>query len=391
MKTTRRPVCPAAGFFVFTSMSKTTKIQWCDSTVNPGMGCDGCELWPTLPIICNSIASLVSSASPTPKRQVRNIIANLTSRFSSPTELWYARDQLINTLSDTFPHVPSCDWISTIERLYRCYAGILHLRYGGTADRSSIPSNPGFSPSFDIPTLFPERMARAARWNDLSGTSRRDEPWLNGLPRLIFVSDMGDALSRAIDFDFLKTEVIDTATSPEGLRHVWLWLTKRPERMAEFAGWLLTEHRLQWPGNLIAMTSVTNRATRSRIVQLRKVPSKLCGLSVEPLIESVELDLDEIDWLIVGGESGTYAGQFDLEWARSLREQCRQAGAAFFVKQLGANVAEEGFPIELDDGHGGDWDQWPLDLRVREFPGTFRAVTRTRQLHSSNVAITPHS
>ena len=144
--------------------------------------------------------------------------------------------------------------------------------------------------------------------------------------------------------------------------------------MAEFADWLLATHGIEWPENLAAMTSVTNRATRSRIDKLRKVPSKLRGLSVEPLVESVELDLTGIDWLIVGGESGDHARDFDIEWARSLREQCREAEVAFFVKQLGASPVENGFPIEFRDSHGGNWNEWPEDLRIREFPAAFTAT-----------------
>ena len=182
---------------------------------------------------------------------------------------------------------------------------------------------------------------------------------------------MGDALSEGIEFDYLNAEIIEVVTSPEGLRHFWLWLTKRPARMAEFGDWLLATHGMKWPDNLAAMTSVTNRATRTRIDELRRVPAKLRGLSVEPLVESVELDLAGIDWVIVGGESGKYSRTFDLDWARSLRGQCHGAGVAFFVKQLGANPVEDGFPIELRDSHGGNWDEWPEDLRIRDFPKAF--------------------
>jgi protein gp37 len=67
----------------------------------------------------------------------------------------------------------------------RCYAGFLHTRF---------PTNPGFSPEFLKPKLFLGRMADAAAWPDLIGTRRPEKPWLDSLPRLIFVSDMGDAL-----------------------------------------------------------------------------------------------------------------------------------------------------------------------------------------------------
>jgi hypothetical protein len=114
------------------------------------------------------------------------------------------------------------------EERKTCYAGQLHRRY---------PNHPEFAPDFLAPTLFPGQMAKAARYADLTGTDRPEKPWLNGLPRLIFVSDMGDALSdqRAVyaggkpgsggggvPFDFLKSEMMDTAVSDTGRHHHWL-------------------------------------------------------------------------------------------------------------------------------------------------------------------------
>src|SRR4051812_42951992 len=131
------PIPPVTIFSIFEKiLSGQTEIQWCDSTVNPAMGCDGCELW----------------------------VQGAGGRRT-------------------------------------CYAGILHERRGG--------KNIGFAPKFEIVTEFPGRMAKAARWPDLTGRVRDDKPWLDGLPRLIFVSDMGDALSAAIGFDYLKREIID--------------------------------------------------------------------------------------------------------------------------------------------------------------------------------------
>lgn len=112
-------------------------------------------------------------------------------------------------------------------------------------------------------------MAAAATWPDLTGTSRRDKPWLDGLSRLIFVSDMSDALS-SVPFDFLEAEVVANVTSPEGSRHQWLWLTKRPERMAQFSDRLKAKS-LSWPNNLWAGTSITSQGTTSRIKYVLRV------------------------------------------------------------------------------------------------------------------------
>ena len=138
-------------------MSQKTRIHWCDSTVNPTMGCDGCELWG--------------------------------------------------------------------KQRKTCYAGILHDQFGG--------HKPGYAPTFGQVTLFPGRMAKAAAWSDLRGKARPDKPWLDGLPRLIFVSDMTDSLCPSVSFEYLKEEVIENVISDKGQRHCWLWLTKRATRMAK--------------------------------------------------------------------------------------------------------------------------------------------------------------
>jgi protein gp37 len=96
--------------------------------------------------------------------------------------------------------------------------------------------------------------------------------------------------------------------------------------------------------------------------------AKFKGLSVEPLWEKITLPLAGFDWVIVGGESGPYAEPFDLAWAYDLKEQCRKAGTALFLKQLGAKPIESGQPLKLKDPHGGDWNEWPEGLRIRQFP-----------------------
>ncbi len=278
-------------------MSSHTDIQWSDSTVNPVMGCDGCELW-------------------IPKQGV---------------------------------HI--------------CYAGFLHGTRGKT--------NSGFARNFDKPQVFAGRTAKAARWSDLTGQNRPDKPWLNGMPRLIFVSDMGDALSHAIPFEYLQKEIVEVAASPRGRRHVWQWLTKQPGRMAEFSEWL-DKHGVVWPDNLWAGTSVTTPKTVNRVKALIRVGGDTTTrfLSVEPQWEEIDLTewLPKLDWIIQGGQSGKDARPFDLAWARSMFTAARRAGVPYFLKQLGAHVVDGGRRLRLRDRHGGDWGDWPGDLRVREVP-----------------------
>ncbi len=246
------------------------------------------------------------------------------------------------------------------EHRQTCYAGILHRRFGGVSS--------GYAPTFEQVTLFPERMRRASRWSDLAGTERENKPWLNGLPRLIFVSDMSDALSEEVDFEYLRSEVIEIVTGDKGRRHRWLWLTKRPKRMAAFSEWL----NCDWPTNLWVATSITTQQTTSRIDDLLRVGNDetIRFLSVEPQWESIHLErwLPQIDWVIQGGESGPTARPFRIEWAESLIEQCQLSGVRFFLKQLGSNVWKDRKKCHFTHSHGGNWDEWPRTLRVRELP-----------------------
>lgn len=288
-------------------MAVSTKIQWCDSTCNPTMGCEGCELW--------------------------------------------------------------------TSKVKKCYAGMLHRRFGGATR--------GYSPTFEEITYWPGRMEEAARWRDLRGMKRPDKPWLDGLPRLIFVSDMSDALSSEVPFEFLENEIIANVTSDLGQRHCWLWLTKRPDRMAKFSAYL-TEKGTAWPQNLWAGTSITSQTTTSRIRHLLKVgnDSTIRFLSVEPQYVSIDLTpwLPNLDWIIQGGESGPSANDFDVAWAYSLIRDCRAHDVPYFLKQLGAVVRSNGSELTFDDGHAGDWAEWPKQLRVRQLP----KLTSKRQSSGSS-------
>lgn len=275
-------------------MGKDTEIPWCDDTVNPTTGCDGCELWP------------------------------------GP-----------------------------------CYAGHLHeIRLA-----KSLPKL--YAPRFTEVRLAPGRMVKAAAASDLAGWRRSDKPWLGTLPRLIFVSDMADALSAAVPFEYLLHEIILNVTSVRGRRHHWLWLTKRPKRMAQFCRWL-ADQGVPWPANLWAGTSITTQATTSRIDSLLQVgdAATIRLLSVEPQFESLNLRpwLPDLDWIIQGGLSGCDAHPFDLAWVESLIDQCGSAGVPYFLKQLGSHVVSSGRRLSFRDGHAGDWSEWPAALRVRQMP-----------------------
>lgn len=351
----------------------TTNIQWCDSTVNPVMGCDGCELYPQPKLIASAIIENLVKAN-IPPRLAEEVVRSVCDGLDT-TDLHQQRAAIGQKIESGLPKKFRQDIeaivINTIREKVKCYAAVIHHNRGENTAKPENKPHPGYATRFERPTTFSGRMNDAADLSPLSGTERENKAWLNGLPRLIFVSDMGDALSKDISFDFLKREIVDVVTSPKGARHIWLWLTKRPVNMFRFARWL-KDQGVDWPDNLVPMTTVTSSKTSYRVKHLKMIPAKAWGLSVEPLRESITLDLAGIDWCIVGGESGFKPAPFDLAWARDLQQQCQESGTAFFLKQLGGNPIVDGKKLlKLKDRHGGDWEQWPDDLRERNFPAAF--------------------
>lgn len=365
-------------------MSIRSDIQWCDSTVNPVMGCDGCPLYPSSTVLVANQISDDLAAIGTDPLVARALLAQRFGELPF-SEIYHRRDELGELISaDLKAHgigrqAKAGVIVSKgIASSLRCYAGVLHSRYGENPLKPDKKLNPGYARRFEQVTQFPGRMLEASKWKDLSGTAREDKPWLVDFPRLIFVSDMGDALSIDVPFDYLRQEIIDVVQSEMGKAHVWLWLSKLPRRMAVFSDWLV-EQGIPWPDNLVPMTSVLDPDMAVHVKHLKRIPAKVRGLSVEPLWGSVDIDLDEIDWVIVGGESGHQAKPFDLKWARSLRDRCREEGTAFFMKQLGAKPEEDGKRIKLEDAHGGNWEEWPEDLRIRELPEKFHRLAVPRE------------
>jgi protein gp37 len=166
-------------------------------------------------------------------------------------------------------------------------------------------------------------------------------------------------------------------------QHSYQILSKRPRRLSRlllsdrFAGdvhaltWQMDGHMARprhWPlPNVWMGTSIEMDRYCPRADSLRETPAAVRFLSLEPLLGPLpSLDLTGIDWAIIGGESGGGAREMDLGWARDLVTRCREAGTAVFVKQLGSCWARR----NGGHGKGGDWDRWPEDLRIREFPRT---------------------
>jgi protein gp37 len=139
-------------------------------------------------------------------------------------------------------------------------------------------------------------------------------------------------------------------------RHVFQVLTKRPARAQRFFNRnrdLFPDGRI--PAHIWLGTSVENQSVTSRVRQLVAVPAEIRFLSCEPLLGSLKLNLSGIHWVIVGGESGIGYREISLDHARDVRDQCIDAGVAFFFKQIGGRTPKAGGRM-LD---GRTWDEMP--------------------------------
>ena len=173
-------------------------------------------------------------------------------------------------------------------------------------------------------------------------------------------------------------EYVNESASIRVNRQIELWM----EFMNDFPRGIAFSRRLEaWPlPNCWLGVSVEDRARKNRIDHLRRTPAAIRFLSIEPLLEDIGwLDLEGIHWVVVGGESGPGARPFDLDWARSIRDQCKAAGTKYFLKQVGSRPMEHfeadleidtyDATLKLRDKKGGDMREWPADLQnLRELP-----------------------
>jgi protein gp37 len=140
----------------------------------------------------------------------------------------------------------------------------------------------------------------------------------------------------------------------------WLLLTKRPENIMTLAPW----GKSAWPDNIWVGTSVgLQKRADERIPKLLEVPAVVRFLSCEPLLGPLDLSpwIDQLQWVICGGESGSGFRPLNLDWARTLRNQCQDANTPFFFKQHGGRTHNTGGRL-LD---GRTWDEMPAELPVR--------------------------
>ncbi len=222
----------------------------------------------------------------------------------------------------TWNPVTGCTKIS--EGCRYCYAEKLALRL-------KAMKNPRYVNGFDI-TLHYDILGEPLKWNK---------------SKMIFVNSMSDLFHENVPLSFIENvfEVIRIAD-----HHNYQILTKRSERLLEIAPFL------KWPDNLWMGVTVESEELSYRISHLKQIPAKIKFISFEPLLNNIgTFDLNGIDWVIVGGESGAQSRIMKKEWVTEIRDHAINNKVAFFFKQWGGkNKKKAGRLLE-----GKNWDQIP--------------------------------
>ena len=172
-------------------------------------------------------------------------------------------------------------------------------------------------------------------------------------PQTIFVNSMSDLFHTDVPLSYIQ-EVFRVMRQADW--HRFQVLTKRADRLQELAP------QIDWPDNVWMGVSVESEKYVERIDRLRMTSANVRFLSLEPLLGPLpSLNLDGIDWVIVGGESGPGARPINSVWVTDIRDQCLRAGVPFFFKQWGG-VRKKAAGRELE---GRTWNQMPV-RNVRE-------------------------
>ncbi len=207
------------------------------------------------------------------------------------------------------------------------------------------------------------RSGKRTVWN---GIVREDRaalviPYTWKKPRKIFVNSMSDLFHEGVSNEFILEVWRVMRETPH---HNYQILTKRPERMATLVQSLIKDVLPNvWLG-----TSVENADAGERIAHLRTVPAAIRFISFEPLISSVgNVDLSDIHWAIVGGESGKAARPIREEWIDEIHQKCVERGTAFFFKQWGTWGKDNKRRSKKANGReyqGRVWDEMPSAMVV---------------------------
>jgi len=228
----------------------------------------------------------------------------------------------IEWTESTWNPVTGCTKIS--PGCKHCYAERLALRL-------QAMGQPNYSNGFDL-TIQERMLTVPLRWSK---------------PQMIFVNSMSDLFHRDVPTAYVQ-QVFHVMKQASW--HRFQVLTKRADRLREL------DRHLEWTDNVWMGVSVESRKYWRRVEQLRRTGAKVKFLSIEPLLEDLgSLNLDGIDWVIVGGESGSGARPIDASWVRNIRDRCQDAGVPFFFKQWGGTRKKVAGRL-LD---GRTWDELP--------------------------------
>lgn len=209
-----------------------------------------------------------------------------------------------------------------------CYAERFSERFRGVKDHP-------FENGFDL-TLKYKRIEQPLSWKK---------------PKMIFVNSMSDLFHKEVPEEYIS-RVFDTMEKANW--HIFQVLTKRSSLMKKFVNKRYKKRHV--PEHIWLGVSVEDQTKRSRIKHLQETNALVRFLSIEPLIGPPgEMDLNNIQWVIVGGESGPRARPMQISWARSARDQCIKQKVPFFFKQWGGFRPKTG-GRDLD---GRTWDQFP--------------------------------
>lgn len=184
--------------------------------------------------------------------------------------------------------------------------------------------------------------------------SALNEPYSWKKPRLVFVNSMSDLFHEAMPFEFIKSVFNVMNNNPQ---HIFQVLTKRAEQLAKYS------YLLNWSDNIWMGVSIEDFTQINRLKFLKSCNASIKFISLEPLLTDLpKLDLNEIDWVIVGGESGPKSRPIKKDWVLSIRDNCTELNVPFFFKQWGGrNKKKAGRLID-----GKIYDEMPSFRSERE-------------------------
>ncbi|WP_124727417.1 DUF5131 family protein [Staphylospora marina] len=230
-----------------------------------------------------------------------------------------------------------------------------------------------YAESMNLSRTFPFASGLAYRGDPPKLVLREDvlDSWRRARkPARRFVGSMTDLFGEWIPQEWHMNIFDAMAASPS---QTFLLITKRPAGMYRAArAWCEKRKRSRLPANVwCGVTTENRRRAEERIPVLLEIPARIRFLVAEPLLGEIPGLPGKVDWVMIGGETGSRARACEIEWILSLVGVCRSSGIPVFVKQLGSRPVWKGRPVRLRKADGSDpreWSRLHEDLRIRQFP-----------------------